>query len=80
MIPPQMNKVSINLDPINALKASEQEGTKGKKLCPIPIQKETPSGFIDTVCNGDLADKNTSLCRFVLLRLLLAICFPPINR
>lgn len=34
-----------------------------RKLCPIPIQKETPNGLVDTVCNGDIEEKSAGLCK-----------------
>lgn len=34
-----------------------------RKLCPIPIQKETPSGLVDTLCKGDIDENSAGLCR-----------------
>lgn len=31
--------------------------------CPIPIQKETPDGFVDTVCNSSIEQNHAGLCR-----------------
>ncbi|KAH8294561.1 hypothetical protein KR044_004107 [Drosophila immigrans] len=31
--------------------------------CPIPLQKETPQGLVDTFCNGDVSDKHAGMCR-----------------
>ncbi|XP_055382033.1 E3 ubiquitin-protein ligase lubel isoform X3 [Condylostylus longicornis] len=31
--------------------------------CPVPLQKETPTGLIDTICNGDVPQKYAGLCR-----------------
>ncbi|KAH8402533.1 hypothetical protein KR222_008244 [Zaprionus bogoriensis] len=31
--------------------------------CPIPLQKETPQGLVDTVCNSDVPDKHAGMCR-----------------
>lgn len=39
------------------------EGTNSK-LCQVPIQKETPSGLVDTVCKGDIEENNAGLCRY----------------
>lgn len=29
----------------------------------MPIQRETPTGLVDTVCNGDVDDNSAGLCR-----------------
>lgn len=39
------------------------EGTNSK-LCQVPIQKETPSGLVDTVCKGDIEEGSAGLCRY----------------
>ncbi|XP_036226338.2 E3 ubiquitin-protein ligase lubel isoform X1 [Bactrocera oleae] len=31
--------------------------------CPIPLQKETPTGLVDTVCSGEVPDKHAGMCR-----------------
>ncbi|KAM8715494.1 hypothetical protein ACLKA7_002532 [Drosophila subpalustris] len=31
--------------------------------CPIPLQKETPQGLVDTVCSSDVPDKHAGMCR-----------------
>ncbi|XP_050318554.1 E3 ubiquitin-protein ligase lubel isoform X2 [Bactrocera neohumeralis] len=31
--------------------------------CPIPLQKETPTGMVDTVCSGEVPDKHAGMCR-----------------
>nr|XP_013098715.1 unnamed protein product [Stomoxys calcitrans] len=32
-------------------------------LCPIPIQKETPNGLVDTKCKNDVPEKHAGMCR-----------------
>lgn len=34
-----------------------------RKLCPIPIQKETPTGLVDALCIGDIEENSAGLCR-----------------
>ncbi|CAH0557576.1 unnamed protein product [Brassicogethes aeneus] len=41
---------------------TEISGDETKK-CPIPLQKETPSGLVDTICNGDVEKAQAGLCR-----------------
>ncbi|PNF20071.1 hypothetical protein B7P43_G05255 [Cryptotermes secundus] len=43
------------------LKTQEQNGETLK--CLVQVQKETPAGMIDTVCNGDTAEGQAGLCR-----------------
>lgn len=60
-----MHNVPYNTDPLDfgVQQIDSEENTPLKKLCPMPIQKETPSGLIDTVCNGDIEENSAGLCR-----------------
>lgn len=59
-----MNKVDFNTKPLDGvIVPNEADGARAKLKCPMPIQKETPNGMIDTVCNGDIADQQAGLCR-----------------
>lgn len=60
-----MNKIDFNITPIEGPRILDGDGAK--VTCPMPIQKETPAGLIDTVCNGDIADHQAGLCRLVPL-------------
>lgn len=31
--------------------------------CPVPLQKETPAGLVDTKCNNEVVTGNAGLCR-----------------
>lgn len=31
--------------------------------CPIPIQKETPAGLVDTICQNDVERDHAGMCR-----------------
>lgn len=63
----QINDVDFNTDPFDGPQTADEneDGAKAraKNLCPMPIQKETPTGLVDTVCNGDVAQENAGLCR-----------------
>lgn len=61
-----MNKINFDTEPMDGVIPTDSDGAKAKILCPMPIQKETPNGMIDTVCNGDIADHQAGLCRYVL--------------
>ncbi|XP_061402063.1 E3 ubiquitin-protein ligase lubel [Musca vetustissima] len=58
------NGVDFEVDPIetndDSIPGSSQ---KQPLLCPIPIQKETPNGLVDTKCNSDVPDKHAGMCR-----------------
>ncbi|XP_067620966.1 E3 ubiquitin-protein ligase lubel isoform X4 [Eurosta solidaginis] len=45
--------------------AEDEPSTSASKVsrCPIPLQKETPTGLVDTVCNGDVPDRHAGMCR-----------------
>ncbi|KAJ9596170.1 hypothetical protein L9F63_027208, partial [Diploptera punctata] len=43
------------------LKTQQENGEALK--CLVQLQRETPAGLIDTVCNGDVADAQAGLCR-----------------
>lgn len=52
----------------NENKAKTTKETTPKKTtspmrCPMPIQKETPGGLVDTRCNNDVPDHHAGLCR-----------------
>ncbi|KAG5896884.1 hypothetical protein JTB14_033523 [Gonioctena quinquepunctata] len=43
--------------------ASRGESSSGVQKCLIPLQKETPAGLIDSVCNNEVSPGQASLCR-----------------
>uniref|UniRef100_T1PN93 IBR domain protein n=1 Tax=Musca domestica TaxID=7370 RepID=T1PN93_MUSDO len=59
------NGVSFEVDPIETQDDGNVPGSSQKQapLCPIPIQKETPNGLVDTKCNSDVPDKHAGMCR-----------------
>lgn len=63
-----MNKIEYNIEPLKRLRDEDygeaSARARARKLCPMPIQKETPTGLVDTVCNGDVNDNSAGLCRW----------------
>ncbi|XP_055711279.1 E3 ubiquitin-protein ligase lubel isoform X3 [Phlebotomus papatasi] len=59
----KMHKIPYDTEPVEALKFRTEEGAKAVLKCPIPLQKETPTGLVDTICNGDVLDGFAGLCR-----------------
>lgn len=64
----QINNINFDTEsqfPITT--AASDGGGEGIKLrCPIQLQKETPSGLVDTICNNDVIDGHAGLCRYVI--------------
>ncbi|XP_068140616.1 E3 ubiquitin-protein ligase lubel isoform X2 [Drosophila tropicalis] len=42
---------------------SSSRRARASAKCPIPLQKETPQGLVDTVCNSEVPDKHAGMCR-----------------
>lgn len=60
----QIHNVSYNTEPFDSFQSGYTvSGSLNRKLCPMPIQKETPAGLIDTVCNGDIEENHAGLCK-----------------
>ncbi|XP_075149254.1 E3 ubiquitin-protein ligase lubel-like [Haematobia irritans] len=58
------NNVEYDVDPIEVNDGTEASTSqKQPALCPIPIQKETPNGLVDTKCKNDVPDKHAGMCR-----------------
>lgn len=53
----QINDVDFDTEP------QMTEGAKAIVKCPIQLQKETPSGLVDTVCNSEVPDAHAGMCR-----------------
>ncbi|XP_050445693.1 E3 ubiquitin-protein ligase lubel isoform X3 [Cataglyphis hispanica] len=41
----------------------DTEGPVGERKCKVQLQKETPTGVVDTVCNSDVIEGHAGLCR-----------------
>ncbi|XP_055908751.1 E3 ubiquitin-protein ligase lubel isoform X2 [Eupeodes corollae] len=58
------NNVPFDVDPIVVEGAGGSKSSGGvSSKCPIPLQKETPKGLVDTVCNTDVQKDHAGLCR-----------------
>lgn len=41
----------------------DTEGPAGERKCKVQLQKETPTGVVDAVCNSDVVVGHAGLCR-----------------
>jgi E3 ubiquitin-protein ligase RNF31 len=41
----------------------KEESAAAAAKCPVPLQRETPNGLIDTVCNNEVTPGQGGLCR-----------------
>ncbi|ALC38437.1 CG11321 [Drosophila busckii] len=58
------HKVIFDTEPVEAQdEPSSSSKARALARCPIPLQKETPQGLVDTVCNSDVPDKHAGMCR-----------------
>lgn len=58
-----MHNVSYDTEPSELMKREFLEGGGASMKCPIPLQRETPAGLMDTICNGEVPDGYAGLCR-----------------
>ncbi|XP_053692024.1 E3 ubiquitin-protein ligase lubel [Sabethes cyaneus] len=58
-----MHNVTYDTEPSEVLKREFMQNASALMRCPIPLQKETPAGLMDTICNGDVPDGHAGLCR-----------------
>ncbi|XP_062125206.1 E3 ubiquitin-protein ligase lubel isoform X3 [Drosophila sulfurigaster albostrigata] len=58
------HNVPFDTEPLELqYEASSSAKARALVRCPIPLQKETPQGLVDTVCNSDVPDKHAGMCR-----------------
>jgi E3 ubiquitin-protein ligase RNF31 len=57
----QEHNISFDTELPPNLKTQEKNGENLK--CLVQLQKETPAGLIDTVCNAETAEGQAGLCR-----------------
>lgn len=63
----QINNINFDTEPTFSPNVTNGDGAKSTVArCPIQLQKETPSGLVDTVCNNDVAEGHAGLCRYVI--------------
>lgn len=58
-----MHDIPFDTKPGKVPGMSIEDENLTRKLCPIPIQKETPSGLVDTLCKSDIEENSAGLCR-----------------
>lgn len=51
----------------------DTEGPLGEKKCKVQLQKETPAGVVDAICNSDVVEGQAGLCRLTNLFLTLIL-------
>ncbi|XP_043861722.1 E3 ubiquitin-protein ligase lubel isoform X6 [Drosophila santomea] len=57
-------KVKFDTEPMQIKdEPSSSSKARAQARCPIPLQKETPQGLVDTVCNTEVPDKHAGMCR-----------------
>ncbi|XP_023166274.2 uncharacterized protein LOC111596335 isoform X2 [Drosophila hydei] len=58
------HKVKFDTEPVELdNEPSSSSKARAQARCPIPLQKETPQGLVDTVCNSEVPDKHAGMCR-----------------
>ncbi|XP_065085092.1 E3 ubiquitin-protein ligase lubel isoform X5 [Ochlerotatus camptorhynchus] len=57
-----MHNVTYDTEPSELMKREFLEGGGTSMKCPIPLQRETPAGLMDTICNGDVPEGYAGLC------------------
>lgn len=63
----QLHNVDFKTEAENDLTEDSGDGAKAITKCPIPIQKETPTGLVDTICKNDVPAGHAGMCRLVCL-------------
>lgn len=58
-----MHDIKFNVRPEDALDGADADGAGALPKCPIPIQKETPTGLVDTICQNDVDKDQAGMCR-----------------
>jgi hypothetical protein len=58
----QINNVTYNTEP-NDLAKMDEKYVGARYRCPIPLQKEKPTGLVDTTCIGDVQNGFLGLCK-----------------
>lgn len=58
-----MHNIPFETLPSKALQGLDDDNVKNNRKCPIQLQKETPTGMVDTICNDEVQDGNAGLCK-----------------
>lgn len=59
----QLQNIRFDTEPNDALIPQEHSGARASKKCLIPLQKETPTGLVDTICSSDVEIGHAGLCK-----------------
>ncbi|XP_043260661.1 E3 ubiquitin-protein ligase lubel isoform X2 [Colletes gigas] len=51
----------------------DTDGPAGERKCKVQLQKETPTGVVDAVCNSDVVEGHAGLCRIHYIEYLIRI-------
>ncbi|XP_028127889.1 E3 ubiquitin-protein ligase lubel isoform X1 [Diabrotica virgifera virgifera] len=60
------NKIEYRLD-------NDEDNASAVLKCMIPLQKETPTGLLDTVCNNEVTPGQSGLCRLHYIEYLVGL-------
>lgn len=58
-----MHNIPFETLPSETLQMLDDDNVKNNRKCPIQLQKETPTGLVDTICNDEVQDGNAGLCK-----------------
>nr|XP_012148786.1 PREDICTED: uncharacterized protein LOC100880656 isoform X6 [Megachile rotundata] len=53
--------------------AFDTQGPPGERKCKVQLQKETPTGVVDAICNSDVVDGHAGLCRIHYIEYLVRL-------
>ncbi|XP_037958347.1 E3 ubiquitin-protein ligase lubel isoform X2 [Teleopsis dalmanni] len=61
----KQNNIVFEVDPLDneTDNGASNSATKEPVHCPVQVQKETPQGLVDTVCNSDVPENHAGMCR-----------------
>lgn len=51
----------------------ETKAAEGSTRCPVQLQRETPTGLIDTTCGSEVPPNYAGLCKYVLRPILILL-------
>lgn len=59
-----LNDHKIKYD--GSVSVEKEDNASAILRCLVPLQTETPTGLVDTVCNNDVSPGQAGLCRYTL--------------
>lgn len=51
----------------------KEENAASVLKCLIPLQKETPNGFVDSICNNEVLPGQAGLCKYASMSFLYSL-------